>query len=181
MKSGFTPLSMQEAFVSGQTYASDDFYLYHTTDGGRSWSEIEYLLPFTGEGMYLTQPPIFFDAQNGILPMTASSQETATFFLKTQDGGATWTIGAPVTGAGHYSIPSLNDVFIWFGGELSVSHDGGQTWTILTPNVDLSLNLLQLQFIDAQTGWAVTIDTNNGHTSLYKTMDGGQTWTAQVL
>lgn len=179
IKSGFTATSMQEAWVSGQTYATNVFYLYHTIDGGRTWSAVNYTLPFTGEGMYLTQPPIFFDPQTAVLPMMAGSEGSAEMFLVTHDNGATWTIGAPVAGSGHYSVPSLKDVFVWFGGELSVSHDSGQTWTKLTPNIDLSTNLLQLQFVDAQTGWALTGDSNS-HTSLYKTTDGGQTWKVLV-
>jgi photosystem II stability/assembly factor-like uncharacterized protein len=179
IKSGFTPVSMQEAWVSGQTYATNDFYLYRTMDGGHTWLKVNYQLPFTGEGMYLTQPPVFFDSQTGILPMTAQSQGSATMFLITRDNGATWTVGAPVAGMGQYSVASLNDVFIWFGGILSVSHDGGGSWINITPNVDLSSQLLQLQFIDTQLGWAITSDSN-GHTSLYKTTDGGQTWIAQV-
>jgi photosystem II stability/assembly factor-like uncharacterized protein len=129
--------------------------------------------------MYLTQPPVFFDPKTGLLPTMAGSEGSATLFLKTQDSGATWTPGAPVAGSGHYSIASLNDVFVWFGGELSVSHDSGQTWTNLTPIPDLSANLTQFQFVDAQTGWAITSDAN-GRTSLYKTTDGGQTWSAQI-
>ena len=111
--------------------------------------------------------------------MMAGSEGSATLFLKTQDGGASWTPGVPVAGSGHYSVASANDVFVWFGGELSVSHDSGQSWTNLTPNPDLSTNLIQLQFVDAQTGWAVTSDANS-HTSLYQTTDGGQTWAVQI-
>jgi len=179
IKSGFTPISMQEAWVSGQTYADNVLYLYHTTDGGHTWSAINYQLPFTGQAMYQSQPPVFFDSQTGLLPMTVGSEGSTTLFLKTQDGGTTWRPGASVPGSGHYSVPSVNDIFVWFGSELSVSHDSGQSWTNLTPNPDLSTNLTQLQFVDAQTGWAVTSDSNS-HTSLYKTTDGGQTWAIQI-
>ncbi len=179
IKSGFTPVDMQQAWVSGQTYATNDFYLFHTADGGRNWSRVNYQMPFTGEAMYLTQPPVFFDSQNGILPMTAGRDGQATLFLKTTDGGLTWTAGSPVTGAGQYSVASVNDIFVWFGNELSVSHDGGQTWSVIVLDPNLGFNLLQLQFVDAQTGWVLISDAN-GHTSLYKSTDGGQTWTAQV-
>jgi photosystem II stability/assembly factor-like uncharacterized protein len=129
--------------------------------------------------MYLTHPPVFFDSKTGLLPMMVGSEGSSTLFLKTQDGGATWTAGAAVPGSGQYSVVSQNDVFVWFGGQLSVSHDSCQSWTNLTPTPDLSPNLTQFQFVDAQTGWAVTSDAN-GHASLYKTTDGGQTWSAQI-
>ncbi len=179
IKSGFTPLSLQEAWTSGQSYASNDFYLYRTTDGGHTWSKANDPVPNTGEAMYQIQPPIFFDQQTGILPMTIGSEGMTTLFLITHDDGATWKIGAPVPGSGRYSVASLNDVFVWFGNDLSVSHDGGQSWKTITPNVNLSDILSQFQFVDAQTGWAITSDAN-GKSSLYKTTDGGQTWVAQI-
>ncbi len=179
IKSGFTPLSLQEAWVSGQSYASNDFYLYHSTDGGHTWKKAEDPVPNTGEAMYQLQPPVFFDQQNGILPMTIGSEGMTAEFLKTQDDGATWTIGAPVPGSGRTSVASLDDVFVWFGNDLSVSHDSGHSWKTVAPNVDLSDTLAQFQFVDARTGWAVANDAS-GHASLYKTTDGGQTWTAQI-
>jgi photosystem II stability/assembly factor-like uncharacterized protein len=179
IKSGFTPLSLDEAWASGQSYASNDFYLYHSTDGGHTWQKAQDPIPNTGEAMYQIQPPVFFDQQTGILPMTIGSEGSNTLFLRTHDDGATWTVGAAVPGSGRYSVASLNDLFVWFGDELSVSHDGGQTWKTITPNVNLSDTLAQLQFVDAQTGWAIASDAS-GHASLYRTTDGGQTWTAQI-
>jgi len=179
IKSGFAPISMQEAWVSGQETAPNIFYLFHTQDGGQTWSKVDYQMPFTGEATYLTQPPVFFDSQNGILPMTAGRDGQATLFLKTIDDGNTWAVSVPVTGAGQYSVVSQNDLFVWFAGELSVSHDGGQTWTSMTPNLSWDFSTFQFQFVDTQTGWAVT-SASNGHTSLYKTIDGGQTWNVLV-
>jgi photosystem II stability/assembly factor-like uncharacterized protein len=179
IKSGFTPLNLQEAWVSGQTYASNVFYLYHTSDDGHTWKQADNPIPNTGEAMYQTQPPIFFDQRTGILPMTIGSEGSNTLFLKTQDDGTTWTIGTPVAGSGRYSVASLNDIFVWFGKDLSVSHDGGHSWTTVTPNVDLSDTLAQFQFVDAQNGWAIASDAN-GNTTLYKTTDGGQIWNVQV-
>jgi photosystem II stability/assembly factor-like uncharacterized protein len=179
IKSGFTPLNLQEAWVSGQSYASNDFYLYRTTDGGNTWKQANDPVPNSGEAMYQVQPPVFFDQQTAILPMTIGSEGTNTLFLKTKDDGASWTIGTAVPGSGRYSVATLNDIFVWFGNELSVSHDGGQTWTTLTPNVDLSDTLAQFQFVDAQNGWAIASDAN-GNSTLYKTTDGGHTWAVQV-
>ena len=179
IKSGFTPISMQEAWASGQSYADNDFYLYHSTDSGHTWAMAKDPVPNTGEAMYQIQPPIFFDSKTAILPMTIGSEGSSTLFLKTQDDGNSWTIGAAVPGSGRYSVASLNDVFVWFGNTLSVSNDGGQSWTNITPNVNLSDTLTQFQFVDAQNGWAITTDAN-GQTSLYKSTDGGQTWNIQI-
>lgn len=180
IKSGFTPVSMQEAWVTGQTYAPNVVYLYHTLHGGHTWSLADPHLPFGGETMYVTQPPVFFGSQIGLLPTMAGSEGSGTFFFITQDGGNTWTAGAGVPGSGFTSVVSPNDVFIFFSGVIFVSHDATQTWTSITPNVALNSNTVNgFQFVDTQTGWIVLSDAN-GHTSLYKTTDGGQTWAAQV-
>lgn len=180
VKSGFTAVSMQEAWVSGQIAATNRVYLYHTVDGGRTWSEVDPHLPFGGEAMYLTQPPVFFGSEIGLLPTMAGSEGSGMFIFITQDGGKTWTAGAGVPGSGLTSVVSPNDVYILFSGVIFVSHDATQTWTNVSPSVDLNANtILQFQFVDTQTGWVVLSDASS-HTSLYKTTDGGQTWAAQV-
>jgi photosystem II stability/assembly factor-like uncharacterized protein len=180
IKSGFTPVSMQEAWVTGQTYAPNTIYLYHTTDGGHSWSAVDPDLPFGGESQYLTYPPVFFGSQIGLLPTTAGSEGAGTFFFITQDNGASWATGAGVPGSGFTSVISPNDVFVFFSGTLFVSHDATKTWITITPNVDLNSNTVRgFQFVDTQTGWIVLGDENT-QTSLYKTTDGGQTWAAQI-
>jgi photosystem II stability/assembly factor-like uncharacterized protein len=180
VKSGFTPISMQEAWVSGNPFESNIVYLYHTLDGGRSWSAVDPHLPFGGDATYLTSPPVFFGSQIGLLPTMAGSEGSGTFFFITQDGGNTWTAGAGVPGSGLTSVVSPNDVYILFSGVIFVSHDATQTWTSVTPNVDLTSKMVtQFQFVDIQTGWVVLSDASS-HTSLYKTTDGGQTWAAQV-
>jgi photosystem II stability/assembly factor-like uncharacterized protein len=180
IKSGFTPVSMQEAWVAGQTSAPNVVYLYHTTDGGHTWAAVDPKLPFGGEAQYLTHPPVFFGSQTGLLPTMAGSEGSGTFFFITEDGGKTWTTGAGVPGSGFTSVVSPNDVFIFFSGVIFVSHDATQTWTSVTPNVALNSSTVNgFQFVDTQTGWIVLSDAS-GHTSLYKTTDGGQTWAAQV-
>lgn len=180
IKSGFTPVSMQAAWVAGQTYAPNSVYLYHTTDSGHTWSLVDPHLPFAGEAQYLTQPPVFFGSKIGLLPTMAGSEGAGTFFFVTKDGGATWTAGAGVPGSGFISVVSPNNVFIFFSGVIFVSHDGTKTWTNITPSVALdSSNVIGFQFVNTQTGWIVLGDAN-GHTSLYKSTDGGQSWAAQV-
>ena len=180
IKTGFTPVSMQEAWVTGQTSAPNTIYLYHTTDGGHTWSIVDPGLSFGGESQYLTQPPVFFGSQIGLLPTMAGSEGAGTFFFITQDGGNSWTPSAGVPGSGFTSIVSPNDIFIFFSGTLFVTRDAGQTWTTVTPNIDLNSNSVRgFQFVDTQTGWIVLGDAS-AHTSLYKTTDGGQTWVAQI-
>jgi photosystem II stability/assembly factor-like uncharacterized protein len=39
--------------------------------------------------------------------------------------------------------------------------------------------LMTIDFVNASTGWALTGDASS-HYSLYKTLDGGATWTALI-
>jgi photosystem II stability/assembly factor-like uncharacterized protein len=74
----------------------------------------------------------------------------------------------------------MADFFVWVGGTtLNVSHDSGSTWSVVSPNIDVRDTLASFQFVDANTGWALTVDASNHH-SLYKTTDGGATWTALI-
>jgi len=180
LKSGFTPVSMQEAWVTGNPWVSNTVYLYHTLDGGRTWSAVDPHLPFGGDATYLTSPPVFFGSQIGLLPTMAGSEGSGMFFFITQDGGNTWMAGVGVPGSGLTSVVSPNDVFILFSGVIFVSHDATQIWTNVTPNVDFTSKIVtQFQFVDIQTGWVVLSDASSP-TSLYKTTDGVQTWAAQV-
>jgi len=61
---------------------------------------------------------------------------------------------------------------------MQVSHDAGASWSAVSPNINVTDTLLAFQFVDATTGWALTIDS--GHYFLYKTTDGGATWSALV-
>jgi photosystem II stability/assembly factor-like uncharacterized protein len=176
LKTGLTPINMQEAWVSGRSLTVGDFFLYHTIDGGRTWSPSDYKLFFTEERFHV-HPPEFFDSKNGILPFEAGSEGASLYFSRTADGGKTWTTGAAVSGTSFFSVVSPNDIFAW-PDQFLVSHDSGQTWTRVVPNVDLLIGMIQFQFVDTQTGWVVTKDANN-KTLLYKSVDGGHTWIAQ--
>ena len=183
LKTGFTPINMQEAWVNGLTNTINDFYLYHTMDGGHTWSLTDHRLPFTEE-RYQVYPPVFLDAQFGILPFFAGSDGGMLLFSFTEDGGKTWTT-REASVASSYSVDSPDNVFASFETEPwgLVSTDAGRSWTRIHTGVNFDAgdtSLLQLQFVDAQTGWAVVRDDTDGHTSLYKTIDGGQTWIAQV-
>ena len=76
--------------------------------------------------------------------------------------------------SGMVSIPSATDVIVWDGAMLHYSLDAGQTWQERTPNLDLSQSLIALQFVDRNTGWALSQEASG--TRLYRTTDGGATW-----
>lgn len=149
-------------------------WLFATQDGGRTWQHQELPLSATA-GLLSIDPPRFFGSQ-AVLPVESYGISSSLTFYVSADGGLTWAATTPVETNGLYAIASPQDFFIWNGSVLHASPDGGQTWTIVSPNINLSDLLVQLDFVDSTTGWALAFDAE-GQSNLYRTTDGGVTWT----
>ena len=143
----------------------------------------------------------FFDANTGIAfgdPATASA--TTFEMYRTTDGGATWSaITSPTIASGDYGysgeLIAVGDN-MWFGtatGKIYRTSDKGATWTKLTsPIADFghsnnSTTSGKLFFSDALNGILIGATyTGTASTAtvssykLYKTTDGGATWSAGV-
>lgn len=119
----------------------------------------------------------FMDAQNGYLVTSGNSGSVGQVnFLKTTDGGETWSTPLPLPVSGYDAqVLFVNPLkgFIWYQKYVYATNDGGATWTA---SPDISDNVYTLSFIDANTGWA-------GGRSRYflKTTDGGATWNEVLL
>jgi photosystem II stability/assembly factor-like uncharacterized protein len=167
-------------------------------DLGKAWLNLKLPLPSSKLAAGLIEPstPVFFDALNGVLPAISVKQNAAgtfdfqfLFIYATRDGGLTWSLRpglVPNIDAYHPQIVfvSSQNAFVACGHDLCVTHDGALTWQFVTPNIDIGAEgtdryLLQIAFVDASSGWMVIAqkDTN----ILYKTKDGGSTWTEVPL
>lgn len=179
-KNGIVALDQKRAVVTGSQPSSDFIYFYISQDGGTTWSQPSFTMPPDYAGaMTNASLPRFF-GNNGILPVGLYANTPGTVFYLSADGGLTWTPSKPVVLNGKYSIASATDLFVWDGGpSLFVSHDAGSTWSSIAPNISIADTLMTFQFVNATTGWAVTGDASS-HYSLYKTVDGGKTWSPQI-
>jgi len=138
--------------------------IVRSVDGGRSWVQ-----QWAGQGIYL-QAVVALDERTAV---AAGWAAYASFILRTENGGLTWTdVTPPVLGA-----PSCMD-FVdenvgWIaGGRIFKTVDGGRTWT----EQDMPEELVNdISFADAQNGWAV-----GWWGFVFHTTDGGQTWTRQT-
>jgi photosystem II stability/assembly factor-like uncharacterized protein len=145
--------------------------LYKTINGGSTWSRT-VLSNTAGDAGIQVQ---FVDANNGWVLIFNMGTGTPTF-LKTTDGGATWT---PTNGGGifHYVNTSVGYSFTASPEgnppySIYKTTNGGTTWTIqYTDNTPGSLGAIQ--FIDVNNGWIVG---ENG--KILKTINGGTNWTA---
>ncbi len=112
---------------------------------------------------------------------------------KTTNGGATWTVKSlPIyTGNGLTNFrPTLNQVqfistsvgyAVGANATIIKTTDGGTTWNYINgPLGPLSSNgigINNLYFFDANTGWIVGDAINASQAYIYKTTNGGATWT----
>jgi photosystem II stability/assembly factor-like uncharacterized protein len=111
---------------------------------------------------------------------------------RTTDGGSTWTESTtPSTTDLDGGICFIDSLRGWAAGgntyfdktaagTIVTSADGGKTWTVQENNSDYRFN--SICFVDSHSGWTVgeTYDEavgSNGRTAVFRTSDGGQTWT----
>jgi len=169
-------------------------HLAVSTDLGQHWNDLKLPLPdpkYAG-GMQAPRPPAFFGA-DGLLPETimqyGNNNSVAYKVLAiyvTHDGGQTWSLAPGVLVNDKLmfesvQVLSMQDIFVRCGRNLCATHDGAQTWITLTDTLNFDSTVggpdyvSQFQFIDPANGWAVSGE--GAAAILWKTVDGGATWT----
>lgn len=146
--------------------------LAKSNDGGATWA-VQQIFPSYNTGM------AFGIALDPLKPTTLYlggyvqvSGEIKNYFLKSPDGGATWT---DLTGAINdipiaIAVDPLHPKTIYAGAELGLfkTTDGGQSWTIF-PSKYYAFTLT-IDPSDPKTVYA------GGEAQIFKTTDGGRSW-----
>jgi len=157
---------------------------YRTTDAGLTW-QVRDMRGLAG-GLVDCH---FWSPDSGIVVGTNGAHRTANgLVLFTADGGQTWSvkhttanvgdlcwkITFPSKRVGYVSIEDFN------GGNLYClkTTDQGQTWREVRYGSALSFNAEGIGFINDSVGW---IGGDYVGPTVYRTVDGGQTWTATQL
>jgi photosystem II stability/assembly factor-like uncharacterized protein len=92
-------------------------------------------------------------------------------FLKTTNGGATWT-ALPSSAAGFTSLHFFDENRGYgANGKLMKTMDGGLTWT-----QESDIASWEIHFLNADTGWA-----SDKNRTIYKTFNGGVTWSKKTI
>lgn len=175
------PLDMNTAWVGGVIYSSGSTYLFRTDDGGKSWSQVTMMLPAEAQSSELTIEQVkFLSPTQGFLAVRLTSASLETIFFTTTDGGQTWN-PAPVKlpNSGMLEIPSPSEMIFYYDSQFYITKDGAQTFETVTPNIAFGESLTDMSFVDAITGWVITTSPTNQR-SLYKTTDGGLTWSPLI-
>jgi photosystem II stability/assembly factor-like uncharacterized protein len=181
-KTGIGALNASTAWVTGGL-DSNLPWLYVTHDSGATWQRQTLGLPAGAppELSVSTVAPIFFNAQDGILPAWYSSTMNSPlmYFYVTHNGGASWKsttlVGADYFQGAGLDFLTVNQGWVSFRALLFVTSDGGQHWTQLPQSSALE-DVSGMSFVSNEVGWA--IDLADGALHLVKTTDGGRTWRA---
>jgi photosystem II stability/assembly factor-like uncharacterized protein len=189
----YDPLRL--VLLLSETYAdipASFVHLFMSTDWGKSWRELKLPLPPSQTGVFVESSwPTFVDKLNGLLGVhsaergTKDSRHDFVAIYVTHDSGLNWKLSMAFENPLHPSDMKIDyatplDAFVPCGKNLCATHDGAQTWQTLTSNLDFMSTqaggtLLDYDFVNAATGWAIS-KAGDG-TTLYKTNDGGASWT----
>ncbi|PYK61634.1 MAG: hypothetical protein DME21_08545, partial [Verrucomicrobia bacterium] len=191
-------------WVWGSLASTAPSFLFITRDGGLNWQLQRLSLPASFQPGW-TEPiglPQFFqpDTDEGIVPAQyhpadSHASNFCTLIYSTHDGGLNWQPTTPVKFCGVWSFITVKRGWIWSPGPHSTgstapvkgtlyrTDDGGASWRPL--NAEKSLeeylthgeDIVQLDFVDDEYGWAIARDSHN-LTQLLKTTDGGGAWNA---
>lgn len=151
----------------GRASVSGGYTLSKTTDGGKTWANV------SPSGMIHGVHNLFFsDATTGY---ATGGFGNGNAFTASANGGSVWNnVAKPsqLTSKALYFTSKL----VGFSGAdtLMKTTDGGNTWIstgIVTHDTNAIVDIL---FVDSQTGFAITDNVN----VVFKTTDGGNNWAA---
>jgi photosystem II stability/assembly factor-like uncharacterized protein len=180
-KSGFTFLDAQNGWVTGSAPIENSIYLYRTNNRAQNWEQAFCIPPDSvSGGFFESRPPKFIDNLVGFLPLRALTPagESRGLFCVTEDGGEKWTATAVLSVFEEFDF--VDGQHGWVAGPegLFRTTDGGNSWVDLTSSAPSDMFMMQIDFIDPQTGWFLvsTDPAMKEGVRLLKTVDGGVTW-----
>lgn len=181
IKNFILPLDGTTAWVGGVIYAPGAVYLYRSGDGGNTWSNIELVLPEGSAESELNVVDIeFISPTDGLLAIRKSAETPEILVYRTTDGGNTWDrLDVDFTGYGILETPSSAELIFYAADQFYVTNDAGATIRQVTPDIPFGTSIVDMSFVNSQTGWVVFADAN-GMRILYKTTDSGATWIQQA-
>lgn len=139
----------------------------YTHDGGNTWTDAECDSVF---GRITDMH--FFDADNGIAIYARG-------FYTTNDGGYTWTVDTLGNEMYHILLEVTPDGTLLSAGnegKIFRSVDNGENWEQVFAGF-IEGDLVDFKFTDNLTGFMAIAHETLGPQTLYKTVDGGFTWT----
>lgn len=166
--SGVWFTSPNEGWIAG-----DDHALYKTTDHGLTWTS----MPSPGFQSEPFYDIAFLTPQIGFITGTSSDIQQDVY--RTANGGASWQPVANIPFGSWYHIQFVNSTtgFMGANGALLRTTDVGVTWPLQSAYPDCPM-IYGMDFIDANTGLVSGYQPSSQQDGIFKTTDGGETWTS---
>ncbi|MBN1560194.1 T9SS type A sorting domain-containing protein [candidate division KSB1 bacterium] len=156
--------------TSGRTTTFDNMN-GRAIKGDTDWSEYEIVLDIEENST-----DIFF----GI--MLSGTGEMVVDGLQLQPAARTWEPQNSRTTNLLFCVDAVDENVVWAGGwsgRYTKTTDGGQTWnSSVIPNAQ-SVHIGSIVAFDDSTAYVAAVATTTYDTRIYKTIDGGTTWTLQ--
>ncbi len=189
-------------WVRGSLTTTTPRMLFMTRDGGLNWQLQELPPPISLQCGHIETilPPQFFrpNSREGILPAlyrptNSEASSFATVMYRAHDGGSRWQPTTPVKFSGITSFVTASKGWVWtpdphntgsttpVEGTLYRTDDSGVSWRPAGTGKSLEQYLthgedvVQLDFVDGEYGWAIARGPHN-LTKLLRTTDSGETW-----
>ncbi len=167
IETGSTGIINDLLFIDDQTgfIAYDDGNLMKTTDGGSTWVSKISNNPF-----WSITSVAFANHTRGIATTSLGK------YYITNDGGETWAANTEPSKVDLVDSYFLNENVCFVSGRFNFfmkSNDGGLTWESFNCHVPVE-NLI---FKDENTGFGLSDEFFYGDGLIYKTINGGHTWT----
>ncbi|WP_426446330.1 WD40/YVTN/BNR-like repeat-containing protein [Paenibacillus sp. S-38] len=168
--------------------------LFRTTDKARTWHEVPLEVSSKDvQGQPQISAPVFWSGGEGAgwMPYEFWHEDIVSLGAYfTSDGGETWKLKAfgPETdvlsaiGSTGLTFQSAREGWMWNGAHLLHTSDGGSTWEPLAGNrvwedtLKSFPELMELQFVTPESGWALVRSAKADASRLLKTEDGGKNW-----
>lgn len=145
--------------------------IYKTEDGGQSWKE------------QLRVADISLDAISAVDAKTVWASGNLGYVARSLDGGQSWTHFS--TGfAGFAPIVSAVDAdHAWVQDDDGIirTQDGGQSWVKLNSMSERASSVLTFRFANHDVGYAIATVAPLSQQTVFKTLDGGLSWTQLAL
>jgi len=179
---GSAPSISQHPTNASILYASGGGGVFKSLDGGANWSRIEVGLPQTASAIAIA-------AAQGDVVYVALDRFGANRVFRSNDAGATWSVTALTPGPTEYVFAisvrpgSNDDVAVAVDSGVYVTHDGGLTWTGpgtasgLPTGSNVSLQSVHYGQTTIYTGLLQQV-ASDPTKLVYKSTDGGASWTA---
>jgi photosystem II stability/assembly factor-like uncharacterized protein len=154
-----------------------------TRDGGRSWQPVDLPSFPAGSGYICSAYQPVFTSSQGVLPVDCGGigQAGWSAVYATSDGGRSWTFRKLPFWSQQLDFVDARTgwTFASAGLDLYRTTDGGSNWTVVKRFAS-EQKADGLMFLDSKTGFVLTSryapDRNSGYSTMWKTTDGGQTW-----